>query len=125
MSQVAEHIQIPPNVPVDLAVDTWIRHIEPLKTLGFELGAPAVTGAATGFNWLQNFFLAWRGRCSVDFIPVHLYDNFEELTSHIGLVRQAYPNTTIWIIEHAYNDVSLSESQKFYNSSSEYFDRIE
>lgn len=113
------------NVPVDTAVDLWIRQMEPLKKLGVKLGAPAVTGAPTGKIWLQNFFQTCHGRCSVDFIPVHWYGNFEGLASHIGEVRQAYPNKTIWITEYAYNDVPLLDSQKFYNSSSEYFDRIE
>lgn len=113
------------NVPVDTAVANWIRQMEPLKELGVKLGAPAVTGAPTGKTWLQNFFRTCHGRCTVDFIPVHWYGNFEGLASHIGEVRQAYPNKTIWITEYAYNDVSLLDSQTFYNSSSEYFDGIE
>jgi hypothetical protein len=113
------------NVPVELAVETWLRQMEPLKKLGVSLGAPAVTGAPTGFNWLQNFFRACDGKCTVDFIPVHWYGNFEGLASHIGEVRDTFPNTTLWVTEYAYNDVSLLESQTFYNSSSEYFDRIE
>ena len=113
------------NVPVDAAVENWIRQMEPLKEMGVKLGAPAVTGAPTGKAWLQNFFRTCYGRCTVDFIPVHWYGNFEGLASHIGEVRQAYPNKTIWVTEYAYNDVSLLDSQTFYNSSSEYFDRIE
>lgn len=113
------------NVPVDLAVETWLRQMEPLKKLGVKLGAPAVTGAPTGFNWLQTFFRACNGKCTLDFIPVHWYGNFEGLASHIGEVHNTFPNTTIWVTEYAYNDVSLLESQTFYNSSSEYFDRIE
>ena len=113
------------NVPVDIAVETWIRQMEPLKKLGVKLGAPAVTGAPTGKTWLQNFFRACDRRCTVDFIPVHWYGNFDGLASHIGEVRQAYPGKPIWVTEYAYNDVSLSDSQAFYNSSSEYFDRIE
>lgn len=113
------------NVPADLAAETWIREIEPLKKLGVKLGAPAVTGATTGFAWLQNFFTACKGKCSADFIPVHWYGNFEGLASHIGQVRGTYPNMTIWVTEFADNDVSLTETESFYNSSSQYFDRIE
>lgn len=113
------------DVSADLAATTWIREIEPLKKLGVKLGAPAVTGATTGFTWLQNFFTACNGKCSPDFIPIHWYGNFEGLASHIGQVRGAYPNMTIWVTEYTDNDVSLVESQSFYNSSSQYFDRIE
>lgn len=113
------------NVPVDTAVEAWIRQIEPLKELGVKLGAPAVTGAPSGKDWLQNFFRACDGRCTIDFIPVHWYGNFDGLASHIGEIREAYPSKAIWITEYAYNDASLLDSQIFYNSSSEYFDRIE
>lgn len=113
------------NIPVDIAAKTWIREIEPLRKLGVKLGAPAVTGVSSGFTWLRNFFSECEGKCSVDFIPVHWYGNFEGLASHIGQVREAYPNMTIWLTEYAYNNVSLEESQKFFNSSTQYFDRIE
>ena len=99
--------------------------MEPLRKLGVKLGAPAVTGASSGFTWLRNFFSECEGKCSADLIPVHWYGSFEGLASHIGQVREAYPNMTIWVTEYAYNNVSLEESQKFFNSSAQYFDRIE
>lgn len=113
------------GIPAILAAQTWIREIEPLKKLGVKLGAPAVTGAPNGFNWLQNFFTACDGGCSADFIPVHWYGNFEGLASHIGQVRGTYPNMTVWVTEYANAGVSLGESQSFYNTSAEYLDRIE
>ncbi|MCJ1302075.1 hypothetical protein MMC08_004876, partial [Hypocenomyce scalaris] len=112
------------DVPADLAAQTWIREVEPLKEQGVQLGAPAVTGAPSGFTWLQNFFTACNGSCSADFIPVHWYGNFEGLASHIGQVRGTYPNMTIWITEYADPDVNLTDSESFYNQSSQYFDRI-
>ncbi|KAL9580552.1 MAG: hypothetical protein Q9203_006257 [Teloschistes exilis] len=112
-------------IPADTAAETWQREVEPLKKLGVKLGAPAVTGAPSGFTWLQNFFTACNGHCSVDFIPVHWYGNFEGLASHIGQVRGTYKNMTIWVTEYADSDASLKDSQSFYNSSSQYFDRLE
>ncbi|KAK5016388.1 hypothetical protein LTR39_002108 [Cryomyces antarcticus] len=113
------------NVPANTAAATWIRELEPLRKLGVKLGAPAVTGAPTGFNWLQNFFTACAGNCTADFIPVHWYGNFEGLASHIGQVRGTYPNMTVWVTEYADASVSLQASQSFANQSSEYFDRID
>lgn len=113
------------NVPADLAAQTWIREIEPLRKQGVKLGAPAVTGAPNGFFWLENFFKECNGNCTVDFIPVHWYGNFEGLAGHLGQVRGTYPNKTIWVTEFADNDVSLDESQGFYNTTSQYFDRLE
>lgn len=113
------------GVPADVAAQTWIREIEPLKKHGVKLGAPAVTGAPSGFTWLQNFFTACNGNCSADFIPVHWYGNFEGLASHVGQVRAAYPNMTVWVTEYADANVGLADSQSFYNQSSQFFDRIE
>ena len=98
--------------------------MEPLKKLGVKLGAPAVTGATTGFNWLAGFFKACAGGCSVDFIPVHWYGNFEGLAGHLGQVRGTYPNMTVWVTEYAAAGVGLADSQGFFNTSAEYFDRL-
>ncbi|KAL8742007.1 MAG: hypothetical protein Q9190_005450 [Brigantiaea leucoxantha] len=113
------------TIPADTAAQTWIREIEPLKKQGVKLGGPAVTGAPTGFAWLQNFFAACAGNCSVDFLPVHWYGNFEGLASHVGQVRSTYQNMSMWVTEYADNYVSLKESQSFANQSSQFFDRIE
>ncbi|MCJ1413811.1 hypothetical protein MMC32_000136 [Xylographa parallela] len=113
------------DVPSDLAAETWIREVEPLKSQGVKLGAPAVTGAQTGFTWLQQFFTACAGNCSADFIPIHWYGDFGGLASHIGQVRAAYPNMSIWITEYADPGANLTDSQSFFNESSQYFDRID
>ncbi|MCJ1406107.1 hypothetical protein MMC19_000172 [Ptychographa xylographoides] len=113
------------DVSADLAASTWMTNVEPLKAQGVKLGAPAVTGAQTGFTWLQNFFTACAGKCSADFIPIHWYGDFQGLASHIGQVRGTYPNMSIWITEYADAGADLSDSQSFYNESSQYFDRIE
>ncbi|KAL8891769.1 MAG: hypothetical protein Q9215_001205 [Flavoplaca cf. flavocitrina] len=112
-------------IPAETAAETWQREIEPLKKMGVKLGAPAVTGAPSGKVWLQNFFNACNGKCNADFIPVHWYGNFEGLASHVGEVRAAYQNLTMWVTEYANNNVDLEESQVFYNQSSQFFDRID
>ncbi|KAH0562136.1 hypothetical protein GP486_003170 [Trichoglossum hirsutum] len=111
------------GISTDLAAQTWNREIAPLRGLGVKLGAPAVTGAPSGLTWLRDFFTACN--CTADFIPVHWYGNFEGLASHIGEVRAAYPNQTIWVTEYALAHENLQDTQKFYNQSSEYFDRID
>lgn len=37
------------------AAELWKRDIEPLKRVGKELGAPAVSGSSTGMSWLKEF----------------------------------------------------------------------
>lgn len=113
------------SVDAQTAAETWMREVEPLKKMGVKLGAPAVTGAPTGFNWLQNFFTHCDGKCSADFIPVHWYGNFEGFASHVGQVNSTYQNMTMWVTEYALDHATLEESQSFYNQSSQFLDRVE
>ncbi len=113
------------NVPADTAAQVWQRNMNPLGELGVKIGAPAVTGAPMGFTWLKAFFTACAGNCTVDFIPIHWYGNFEGLASHIGQVQGTYPNISeVWVTEYALASASLADSISFYNSSAEYFDRL-
>ena len=111
-------------VDAKTAAKTWIREVEPLKDLGVKLGAPAVTGAPSGFTWLQEFYTYCAGNCTPAFIPVHWYGNFEGLASHIGQVNATYENMTMWVTEFAEAGVSLDDSQEFYNESSSFLDRL-
>jgi len=110
------------------AASNWLSQVEPLRKLGVKTGAPAVTGSQGGFTWLTDFFDACASlgtNCTADFIPIHWYGNFEGLASHIGQVAATFPNISIWITEYALNNDTLSDTQSFFNSSAEYFDRID
>lgn len=37
----------------------------------------------------------------------------------------SFPNVTQWITEYNYNDQNLETTQDFYNTSAEYFDRLD
>ncbi|KAI9825073.1 MAG: hypothetical protein M1832_001393 [Thelocarpon impressellum] len=113
------------NIAPEVAAAAWQASIEPLKADNISLGGPAVTGSPRGFVWLADFFAACAGKCSVDFLPVHWYGNFEGLASHIGQVRGTYPNVTVWVTEYALAHSPLKESQSFMTSSAEFFDRVE
>ncbi|KAI9887203.1 MAG: hypothetical protein M1823_000951 [Watsoniomyces obsoletus] len=114
------------NIAPDLAAKTWIRQLEPLRLEdGVKLGGPSVTGSQRGLSWLENFFKACEGRCHIDFLPIHFYGDFQGLASYMGQVRAAYPNTTIWVTEYAKANANLKKSQGFFNTSLEYFDRLE
>ncbi|KAJ9649108.1 hypothetical protein H2199_001022 [Coniosporium tulheliwenetii] len=97
------------QIPVDLAAATWIREIEPLRELGVKL----------------ELFEECAGRCNPDFMPVHWYGNFEGLASHVGQKMAEWPNMTIWVTEYADANNNLESSQRFYNQSAEWFDRME
>ena len=40
------------------------------------------------------------------------------------IIWRRYPNTSIWITEYALNNDTLSDTQGFFNTSAEYFDRL-
>lgn len=113
------------NVSPSVAAKVWQRQLEPLRRLGVSLGAPGVTGANTGFTWLQDFFTACDGNCTADFLPIHWYGDFSGLASHVGQVQAMYPNMSIWATEFALQDATLPDSQTFFNTSIKYFDRLE
>ncbi|PMD19054.1 glycoside hydrolase family 128 protein [Hyaloscypha hepaticicola] len=116
------------NVDPSVAATNWISQVEPLRKLGVKTGAPAVTGAPSGFTWLSMFFDACASQgtnCTADFFPIHWYGNFGGLASHIGQVAGTYPNKSIWITEYADNNDTLINTQSFFNESAEYFDRID
>jgi hypothetical protein len=110
------------SLAASLAATRWKEEIEPLKELGVKLGAPAVTGAETGWQWLDNFFNECNGGCNPDFIPVHWYGNFEGMMSHVGRVTSKWPNLTVWVTEYGYPNQGLEETQSFYNMSAQSFD---
>lgn len=110
-------------VSAEDAAQIWIEQIEPLKHLGIKLGAPAVTSAPSGAEWLASFFSHCRGQCTTNFLPLHWYGDFTYLPDYISGMKKTYDNiSTVWVTEYAYPDTSLEASQLFYNQSTGYFD---
>lgn len=75
------------------AARAWVANFIPLQEKGIQVGLPAMTGAPPGLVWLHDFMGNCselistennRTNCTYDFLPVHWYDNFEGLASHIG-----------------------------------------
>ncbi|KAK6212261.1 hypothetical protein LQW54_005392 [Pestalotiopsis sp. IQ-011] len=117
-----------------LAAQVWVKNIEPLAAKGVKLGLPACTGGYNGIPWLQQFLancsaiISTDGdtkNCTYDFVNIHWYGSFEGLASHMGSYSAAFPNVTQWITEYNYNDQNLETTQDFYNTSADYFDRLD
>lgn len=111
------------DIPATTAAQIWQQQIEPLAMQGVKLGAPACTGAESGTQWLKAF-LAACSNCTIDFVPVHWYGNFQGLASHIGEIVGTF-NKTVWVTEYADSGVNLQDSQTFYNQSSTYMDSLQ
>ncbi|CAI6091612.1 unnamed protein product [Clonostachys chloroleuca] len=119
------------NIVPEDAAKAWVANFEPLAELGVKLGLPACTGGWDGLPWLKQFLgncsqLVSTGgatkNCTWDFLPVHWYDNFEGLSSHIAERRATWPDAEIWITEYAYANKDLAATQSFYNKSIAFFD---
>ncbi|KAI0442954.1 glycoside hydrolase family 128 protein [Xylaria telfairii] len=116
------------------AAQIWVDNIIPLQEKGIKVGLPACTGGTSGIPWLQDFLgncsqlISTDGdkkNCSYDFVTLHWYGNFEGLASHLGEYSATFPNKTQWITEYNFNDQDLAATQGFYNTSAEYFDRLD
>lgn len=78
--------------PAD-AASIWIQDVEPLRNESIKIGAPAVTGSQSGLTWLSEFFsncTSLKTNCTVDFIPLHWYGDFQGLASYLGQVVATY-----------------------------------
>ncbi|KAH7324902.1 hypothetical protein B0I35DRAFT_476104 [Stachybotrys elegans] len=115
-----------------VAARAWVANFEPLGRMGVKLGLPACTGAPDGLVWLKDFLgncseIVSTGsetrNCTWDFLPVHWYDNFEGLASHIGERLATWPGSEIWVTEYAYAHRDLAETQAFFHQTLDWFDR--
>ena len=62
------------NIPVELAVNEWLRCIQPLRRAGIRCGSPGISNAPHAVGWLQDFTQRIRQRGSdVDFWAIHWY----------------------------------------------------
>lgn len=113
------------EVPPDDAAIYWVKQIQPLKKLGVQLGAPAVTGGESGFTWLANFTKACGDACTFDFIPIHWYGNFDGLQNHLADVANAYPGVHQWVTEFALDNEDLNTTQQFFQDAVRYLDKNE
>lgn len=105
------------NIKASDAATYWKKQMEPLRKLNISLGAPAVNGGSSGFEWLSNFTDACDGGCTFDFIPIHWYGSFDGLTSHISDVMDIYPDKTIWVTEWALDNSELNVTQDFFQTA--------
>ncbi|KAK6853783.1 hypothetical protein PG995_010595 [Apiospora arundinis] len=122
------------NLDPESAAQIWVKNMEPLAKRGVKLGMPAVTGSDRGVKWTKNFAQACakalsadggNKNCTFDFLPVHFYGSFEGLASHMGSLSASFPNVTQWITEYNWDNQDLKTTQSFFNTTCEYFDRLQ
>ncbi|EKJ71080.1 hypothetical protein NXS19_007587 [Fusarium pseudograminearum] len=122
------------NIKPKDAAEAWVANFEPLGEMGIKLGLPACTGGWGGMPWLRQFLgncteIKSRGgpkrNCTWDYLPVHWYDNFEGLASHIGERLAEWPNASIWVTEYAYAHQDPKPTDSFFKQTLKWFDESE
>lgn len=111
------------NITPQKAAERWKKDIQPLKADGIFLGAPAPAGTEEGKAWMNQFFNACTG-CTIDFIPLHWYGDFQGLASHLGHYTYMYPNMTFWITELAFAHQDIGSTEDMFKTTMEYLDKL-
>jgi len=87
------------NLTPAQGVTYWKQYMQPLASK-FQLGAPAVSSAPAGKQWLTNFFAQCTG-CSVSFIPIHWYGSDPNaFTAYVADIYNTFKKP-IWVTEWA------------------------
>jgi len=88
------------NMSPGTAVALWRQYIQPLKSRGLRLGAPAVSSAPSGKTWLSQFLQQCSG-CTIDFIPIHWYgSDGNAFASYVTDIHNSF-GKNIWVTEWA------------------------
>jgi len=88
------------NLSPSEAASIWMQFIQPLHDQGIQLGAPAVSAAPGGTNWLASFMSECTG-CTFDFVPLHWYgDGSDYFEQYVENFHNQF-NFPIWVTEWA------------------------
>ncbi|KAF9267315.1 glycoside hydrolase [Marasmius fiardii PR-910] len=113
------------NLTPQAAVDLWKQYVQPLKSSGVRLGAPAVTNGPSGRPWLSEF-LSYCTQCNIDFIPFHWYgDGLGGFYDYVWQMHGQFPNYPLWITEFASTSSDDEVVLDFLNQSIHYLDTLD
>jgi hypothetical protein len=82
------------------AANIWKQYIQPLHAQGVRLGAPAVSSAPAGPEWLASFMSACTG-CTFDFVPLHWYGDGSQFFEQYVRDFHSRFNYPLWVTEWA------------------------
>jgi len=93
------------NIGPQEAYQLWMEYIEPLTASGYQLVAPAVTGA--GMAWMKTFLSLCDGKCNIYRMDFHYYglqaDDFETSVNNFHALN---PSVPLWLTEVGCHDYS-------------------
>jgi hypothetical protein len=90
------------NMSPGSAASGFMQYMEPFKSKGVKLGAPAVTngGNGMGLDWMSSFLSAC-SECSIDFVNIHWYDSATNIDYFKSHVTEAHTKSgkPVWVTE--------------------------
>ncbi|KIJ53573.1 glycoside hydrolase family 128 protein [Sphaerobolus stellatus SS14] len=111
------------NMPPKEAAELWKKYIMPLRRFGVRLGAPAVTSAEFGRQWLRDFFAC--GGCEVDFLSLHWYgDSIGAFYDYVWSMHGEF-GKPVWITEFASTSSDDAAVQDFMRQTIQYLDTLD
>ncbi|OCH88308.1 hypothetical protein OBBRIDRAFT_813714 [Obba rivulosa] len=121
------------NLDPETAASLWMQHIEPKRSMGYTLGAPAVSSADAGRTWYQNFLNACNGQCTIDHCVIHWYGTDpQQFISYVSGWQSQFNCPDILITEYAdenfvnMNDqASASDISTFYSTVNKWMDETD
>jgi len=113
------------NINATYAAELWLDYIQPLKSSGVVVGAPAISSAETGRPWLSAFLDACE-KCDIDFIPFHWYGSgVENFYDYIGSIHAQFPLYPLWVTEYAETSSNDTVVTEFLSQTIQYMDMLE
>jgi len=91
------------NLTAQEGAQMWQTYMQPLRSTypGIRLGSPAPSSSPMGKKWLQDFFTACNGNCTVDFIATHWYGiDADAFITYLKDMNTTFQKP-IWITEWA------------------------
>ncbi|QRV96128.1 glycoside hydrolase family 128 protein [Ceratobasidium sp. AG-Ba] len=113
------------NITATEAASLWKQYIQPLHASGIRLGAPAVTNAPSGRQWLSDFLKACTG-CTIDFVPIHWYGSgVGAFYDYIWAIHGEFPSYPLWVTEFAETSSDDKVVANFMNATINYMDTLD
>jgi len=103
------------------AANIWKQFIQPLHSQGVRLGAPAVSAAPGGMDWLASFISACNG-CTIDFVPLHWYGDGSQFFEQYVRDFHSRFNYPIWVTEWASTSSSPDVALDFLKQTTSFLD---
>jgi len=104
------------------AANIWKKYIQPLHSQGIKLGAPAVSAAPGGMDWLKSFMSACSG-CTFDFVPLHWYgDGSQYFEQYVQNFHNEFKHP-IWVTEWASTNSNPTVALQFLKDTTAFLDK--